>query len=117
MKMRLACAVFAFVVAGCFDCESCGSSDKDKSESASAAAATGSGEVIVLDVQEMSCEQGCARRVETILAEFPGVEKASVNFAEKMASITPKAGTQLDMDGLVKALKDAGYPTSIHSEG
>lgn len=114
MKMKWASLVLVCVVSGCFDCDTCGSSGQ-KEETSEGAAAVG-GNVIVLDVQKMACEQGCATRVEQILADFPGVEKASVDFSKKMAYLTPKAGEALDMNAVVKALADAGYPATIHSE-
>ena len=59
---------------------------------------------IRLSIGGMSCA-GCVAAVEKALQAVPGVEQASVNFAEHTAQIIGDAGT----DTLVKAVVDAGY--------
>ena len=62
---------------------------------------------VLLPVTGMSCA-ACARAIEVTLKETPGVEAAAVNFATGRAAVTfdPAA---VDLDGLVQAVRDAGY--------
>jgi len=59
---------------------------------------------IRLAIGGMSCA-GCVQSVETALSNVPGVQEASVNFAEHTAII--KGNT--NADSLIKAVIDAGY--------
>jgi Cu+-exporting ATPase len=52
----------------------------------------------------MACA-GCVAAVERALGSVPGVEWASVNFAEHTASVTG----EVEADDLIRAVKDAGY--------
>ncbi|WP_017920085.1 heavy metal translocating P-type ATPase [Burkholderia gladioli] len=63
-------------------------------------------ETTELDVEGMTCG-GCARRVETALAQLPGVISAHVDLAGKTASVsaTPEVGAA----SLVEAVERAGY--------
>jgi len=61
-------------------------------------------ESIRLSIGGMSCA-GCVAAVEKALQGTPGVESASVNFAEHTAQITG----DVDSDTLIKAVVDAGY--------
>ncbi len=62
---------------------------------------------VSLPVTGMSCA-ACARAIEVTLQETPGVAAAAVNFATGRAAVTfdPAA---VDVDGLVRAVRDAGY--------
>jgi Cu+-exporting ATPase len=60
--------------------------------------------VINLSIGGMSCA-GCVRTVEQALAAVPGVESASVNFAEHTAAVVGA----VDSDTLIKAVTKAGY--------
>lgn len=57
-----------------------------------------------LSIGGMSCA-GCVATVENALKNAPGVNDASVNFAEHTASVTGTAS----IAGLIKAVTDAGY--------
>jgi Cu+-exporting ATPase len=59
---------------------------------------------IHLSIAGMSCA-GCVATVEKALQAVPGVESASVNFAEHTALVTGDAAA----DVLVGAVMDAGY--------
>jgi copper chaperone CopZ len=39
------------------------------------------------DIEGMTCEMGCAKAIESTLAELPGVKSAEVNFEAKSAQI------------------------------
>lgn len=60
-----------------------------------------------LPIGGMTCA-ACARTVELRLTHAPGVEKASVNFATRTASVSfdPE---QTDLDHLVAAVEEVGY--------
>ncbi|SFD14228.1 Cu+-exporting ATPase [Thiohalospira halophila DSM 15071] len=59
---------------------------------------------IRLSISGMSCA-GCVRSVEEALAAVPGVEEASVNFAEHTADVRGEVAPE----ELVRAVKEAGY--------
>ncbi|HYN35734.1 MAG TPA: HAD-IC family P-type ATPase, partial [Actinomycetota bacterium] len=61
---------------------------------------------LVFDVGGMTCA-ACARRVESALANHPGVEDAGVNFALETAAV--KGTEELNSDDLVAAVKSVGY--------
>jgi Cd2+/Zn2+-exporting ATPase len=61
---------------------------------------------VKLQVDGMSCAS-CARAVEKALCTVPGVEKASVNFVSKTASIS--AQDSAAESALIEAVKRAGY--------
>jgi len=59
-----------------------------------------------LPIQGMSCAS-CVARVESALANVPGVQDVSVNFATEQASV--KASGDVNMDTLKAAVAKAGY--------
>ncbi|MGN3961857.1 heavy metal translocating P-type ATPase, partial [Burkholderia gladioli] len=63
-------------------------------------------ETTELDVEGMTCG-GCARRVETALAQLPGVISAHVDLAGKAASVS--AAPEVGAASLVEAVERAGY--------
>jgi heavy metal translocating P-type ATPase len=64
-----------------------------------------------LQIDGMSCAS-CAKAVEKALGAVPGVEKASVNFVTKTASIDVSA-VQSDERSLIDAVKRAGYSAHL----
>jgi len=71
-------------------------------------------EEIELPIGGMTCA-ACARTVESQLAHSPGVEKASVNFATRTASISFNPA-QTDVANLVAAVEEVGYEVPQHRE-
>jgi Cu+-exporting ATPase len=61
-------------------------------------------EPVRLSISGMSCA-ACVATVEDALKNTPGVDEASVNFAEHTATVAGDAGVET----LVKAVKDSGY--------
>ncbi|MBW8723021.1 MAG: copper ion binding protein, partial [Polaromonas sp.] len=59
-----------------------------------------------LPIEGMSCAS-CVARVERSLANVPGVQDVSVNFATEQASV--KARSEVGMDTLKAAVTKAGY--------
>jgi Cu+-exporting ATPase len=66
-----------------------------------------SAEEVELPIGGMTCA-ACARTVERQLAGSPGVKKASVNFATRIASVSYNPA-QTGIDALVAAVEDVGY--------
>ena len=66
-----------------------------------------SAEEVELPIGGMTCA-ACARTVERQLAASPGVEKASVNFATKIASVSYNPA-QTRVEDLVAAVEEVGY--------
>lgn len=65
-----------------------------------------------LSIGGMSCA-GCVTTVERALQAVPGVDEASVNFAEHTAAVHG----DVEIPALVKAVQDAGYEASELSSG
>ncbi|WP_372992098.1 heavy-metal-associated domain-containing protein, partial [Sulfitobacter sp.] len=63
-------------------------------------------------VREMSCAS-CVGRVEKALLVVAGVQSASVNLAAETATVVMAEGS--DMEPVVTALKDAGYPAELQT--
>ena len=61
-----------------------------------------------LSVSGMRCA-GCVESVENALRTVPGVEKATVNFADHSARVEG----DVDVNVLKKMLEDAGYPAAV----
>jgi Cu+-exporting ATPase len=64
-----------------------------------------------LSISGMRCA-GCVESVETALRAVPGVEKASVNFADHSA----KVEGHVDPEVLKRMLDEAGYPAAVMEE-
>src|SRR5580704_4530178 len=64
-------------------------------------------EEVELPIGGMTCA-ACARTVELQLAHSPGVEKASVNFATRIASVSFDPA-QTGVEKLVAAVQEVGY--------
>ena len=73
-----------------------------------------SAEEVELPIGGMTCA-ACARTVESQLVHSPGVEKASVNFATRTASISFNPA-QTDIANLVAAVEEVGYEVPQHRE-
>nr|WP_186032494.1 heavy metal translocating P-type ATPase [Burkholderia gladioli] len=71
-------------------------------------------ETTELDVEGMTCG-GCARRVETALAQLPGVISAHVDLAGKTASVS--AAPEVGAANLVEAVERAGYRAQARARG
>ena len=69
---------------------------------------------VELPIGGMTCA-ACARTVERQLASSPGVEKASVNFATKIASVSYNP-RQTGVADLVAAVEDVGYQVQAGSQ-
>src|ERR1700749_2418970 len=62
---------------------------------------------VELPIGGMTCA-ACARTVERQLSNSPGVRKASVNFATKVASVSYNPA-ETQVSDLVAAVEDVGY--------
>ena len=61
-----------------------------------------------LVVEGMSCA-GCVAKIETAMQRVPGVNRASVNFAQRTATIEGSA----EVETVIKAIVDVGYNGSL----
>jgi len=68
---------------------------------------------ITLAVQNMTCAL-CPRTVKASLEAVPGVSHAVVSFEDKTAVVTYDDG-KAQVDALVKAATNAGYPSAPKS--
>lgn len=62
---------------------------------------------IKLNIEGMHCT-GCSNRLEKVLNNTDGVEKATVSFEEKQAIITYNEN-QIDIEQIKQAIQDAGF--------
>ncbi|KAF1324575.1 putative copper-transporting atpase, partial [Globisporangium splendens] len=71
-----------------------------------------------LTVDGMSCAKNCARKVQTALAETPGVESALVDFPLKRATVVVASGSSLTNDDLVQVVRSAGakFNASVYTK-
>ncbi len=69
--------------------------------------------MISLDIAWMHCTS-CASLIEKSLVKVPGVKQANVNFAASQAYI--KIDTTIESSHLVKAVEDAWYKATIHTD-
>ena len=67
---------------------------------------------VVLDVEGMTCAS-CVRRVESALARVGAVEDASVNLADRTATVRTSADA--DVPSLIRAVEGAGYGARPHT--
>lgn len=65
----------------------------------------------VVTVQGMSCNH-CKRAVESAALEVEGVEAVSVDLEQGFATVS---GSKYDLNAVVDAIKDAGYPAELGS--
>lgn len=64
--------------------------------------------VVTLELKGMSCE-ACAPHVEKALRGVPGVQAATVSYAESRARVTVDPSSPPSREALVKAVEEAGY--------
>lgn len=62
---------------------------------------------IKLKIEGMHCT-GCSNRLEKVLNNTEGVEKATVSFEEKQATITYDEN-QIDIASIKQIIQDAGF--------
>lgn len=62
---------------------------------------------IKLKIEGMHCT-GCSNRLEKVLNNTDGVEKATVSLEEKQAIITYNE-SQIDIEKIKQAIQDAGF--------
>jgi Cu+-exporting ATPase len=67
-------------------------------------------ETTTLRIEGMHCD-GCAARIERVLARLPGVHEASVSFPAGRAEV--RHNPRLASGELVRAIERAGYRASL----
>ncbi|MDR9404752.1 MAG: cation transporter, partial [Halothece sp. Uz-M2-17] len=71
-------------------------------------------EKTTLKLEGMSCA-GCANAIEKAISNVSGVEECKVNFAAEQATVqfNPQ---QTSVETITRAVEDAGYSASVHSQ-
>ena len=77
--------------------------------------ACASPKTVTLNVSGMTCE-ACPVTVKKALQKVPGVSKIDVQYEKKQVVVTFD-DTKTNVGALVKATTNAGFPSTIHSEG
>lgn len=67
---------------------------------------------INLNIGGMTCDH-CASTLEAALTKVAGVDKVSVSYAEKLAQITVKPETDLNIETLIKTVQATGYSAQL----
>jgi mercuric ion binding protein len=75
-------------------------------------ALAGSAQIVVLDVQNMTCEL-CPITVKKALGKVPGVADTKIDVNKRTATVTFDPD-KANLSALVKATTDAGFPSSTH---
>ncbi|MBY0587438.1 heavy-metal-associated domain-containing protein [bacterium] len=109
---RWACMLAAFAMVGCN--EECPSKGKSEGKTPTSQTSLSEGKSVVLTVNDMMCAEGCAKKVEKILASTPGVKSAKVDFDAKEAHLMVEEGA-FNAGQTVAELKTAGYPSEVVS--
>lgn len=73
-----------------------------------------SSQAIILDVQNMSCGM-CPITVRKALQNVNGVQSATVDFESKTAHVTFDPN-KTDIETLINATSNVGYPATVHTE-
>lgn len=73
--------------------------------------AQNSNESVTLDLQNMACAM-CKFTIKKALQNIDGVQKISVDYDTKTASVTFDA-QKTNAEALIKATTDAGYPATV----
>ncbi|KAJ0408394.1 hypothetical protein P43SY_003120 [Pythium insidiosum] len=63
---------------------------------------------VLLTVNGMSCAKNCARKVQQALSEASGVQRATVDFENRLAHVFLEPGSRLNESDLVDIIKSAG---------
>ncbi len=94
----------------CYSCKDTASKPPIKSEETPTAVAA-QPQSISFTVDGMTCAIGCAKTIETKLSQTKGVQKATVDFAQKLAKVQFDAAI-LTSEDLVKAVESTGDGTT-----
>lgn len=78
---------------------------------ASSAPATAVPKTVTLSVPGMNCA-ACSITVKKALGKVPGVAKTDVNLDKREATVTFD-DARTDVQALVRATEDAGYPSTV----
>lgn len=68
-------------------------------------------QTVILDVQKMRCAT-CPITVKKVLQKVPGVSAVSIDYPRKTA-LLQLDGSKSTSDTVIKALADAGFPSTI----
>ena len=74
--------------------------------------ASSSRQTVTLDMQNMTCAM-CKITIKKALQEVDGVEAVKVDSESKTSAITFDSG-KTNIDALIKATTNAGYPATVH---
>ncbi len=69
---------------------------------------------INLNISGMTCDH-CASTLEAALSKVAGVHNASVSYAKKLAQVTVKPETDINVKTLIKTVQTAGYNAELNS--
>lgn len=93
-KSLLALAFSGMLFASCKQTDSAPKTETGNEVASTETAAPAKMETASFNIEGMSCSIGCAKTIEKKLAEMDGVEKASVDFDKKTATIEFDANKQ-----------------------
>ena len=93
-KSLLALSVAGFFFVSCKDAAKAPESETETTETAISEAPAGKIETASFNIEGMSCAVGCAKTIENKLSKMDGVQKATVDFDKKTATVEFDASKQ-----------------------
>ncbi len=90
-----------------FSCKDAASKPTSDSTEASAATVAQKPETASFRIDGMTCAIGCAKTIETKLSKMEGIQKATVDFDKKQATVDFD-GAVLTSEKIVKAVESTG---------
>lgn len=69
---------------------------------------------INLNISGMTCDH-CASTIESAISKVAGVDSVKVSYAKKLAQVTVKPETDLNVETLLKSVQAAGYNAELNS--
>lgn len=105
MKILKSIAIFAFVSIFTISCKKEETNNHTNTTVENVIPENAKLETASLTIEGMTCEIGCAKTIESKLANTPGVKEATVNFEEKIAKVTFDSNQQ-NVVSLTKTIED-----------
>lgn len=106
-KSLLTSGLALTLIISCKDAGSNAKAANNKTQSEKETVVAAKPETASFKIEGMTCSMGCAKTIETKLSKLDGVQKVTVDFDTKQATVDFDAAV-LNTDKLSKAVKDIG---------
>ena len=106
-KSLLTFGIASILLVGCKDAANKPAASTDETKASKEVVVAVKPETATFKVDGMTCAMGCAKTIETKLSKMKGVQKATVNFDKKQATVEYDAAI-LTPEKLKKAIETTG---------